>query len=57
LHLTEAAAVRLAAWSRARARFVGTGVAALSPADRVAIARALPAIRTLMAQLEGEETR
>ena len=56
LHLTEAAAVRLAAWRRARARFVGAGVAKLPAADRTAIARALPAIRALMARLEGEET-
>ena len=55
LHLTEAASVRLAAWSRARARFVGAGVAKLSPADRAAIVRTLPAIRALMTQLEGEE--
>jgi DNA-binding MarR family transcriptional regulator len=56
LHLTEAAALRLNAWRRAKARFVGAGVATLSPADRAAIARALPAIRALMAHLEGEET-
>ena len=55
LHLTEAASVRLATWSRARARFVGAGVAKLSPADRAAIVRTLPAIRALMIQLEGEE--
>ncbi|HEY4455456.1 MAG TPA: MarR family transcriptional regulator [Pseudonocardiaceae bacterium] len=56
LHLTEAAQVRLDAWRRARARVVGAGVARLSPADRAALTRALPAIRTLMANLEGEES-
>lgn len=56
LHLTEAAVIRLAAWRRAKARFVGLGVAKLPAADRAAIARALPAIRALMAQLEGERT-
>ncbi len=56
LHLTEAAAIRLAAWRRAKARFVGAGVAKLPAADRTVIARALPAIRALMAHLEGEET-
>jgi DNA-binding MarR family transcriptional regulator len=56
LHLTEAAVIRLAAWRRAKARLVGTGVAKLPAADRAAIARALPAIRALMAQLEGERT-
>ena len=55
LYLTEAAVVRLVAWARARAHFVGAGVAKLSPADRAAIACALPAIRALMTHLEGEE--
>lgn len=55
LHLTEAATVRLKAWRQAKARLVGAGVARLSAVDRAAIARALPALRTLMAQLEGEE--
>lgn len=56
LRLTEAATVRLKAWRQAKARFVGAGVARLSSADRAAITRALPAIRALMAQLEGEES-
>ena len=55
LHITEAAALRMDAWRRAKARFVGVGLNKLSPADRAAIARALPAIRALMTQLEGEE--
>jgi DNA-binding MarR family transcriptional regulator len=57
LHLTEAAVIRLDAFRRAKARLVGAGVAKLSLADRAAIARALPALRALMAHLEGEETR
>jgi DNA-binding MarR family transcriptional regulator len=57
LHLTEAAEGRLDAWRRAKARFVGAGVAKLSLADRSALSRALPAIRALMAHLEGEESR
>ena len=52
LRLTEAAANRLAEWSRAKALFVGSGVAKLSHADQQALARALPAIRALMARLE-----
>ncbi|HEX3785170.1 MAG TPA: MarR family transcriptional regulator [Pseudonocardiaceae bacterium] len=52
LRLTETAATRLDEWSRAKAVFVGAGVAKLSTADQQAIARALPAIRALMAQLE-----
>ncbi|HEX4225996.1 MAG TPA: MarR family transcriptional regulator [Pseudonocardiaceae bacterium] len=56
LHLTEAATIRLDTWRTAKARFVGAGVAQLSLADRATIKRALPAIRALMAHLEGEQS-
>jgi DNA-binding MarR family transcriptional regulator len=57
LRLTEAAVLRLDAWRRARAVLVGAGIGKLSDAEREAIASALPAIRALMAHLEGDETR
>jgi DNA-binding MarR family transcriptional regulator len=53
LHLTAAAARRLAGWRAARSELVGAGVAALSAADQEALARALPALAALLTTLEA----
>ncbi len=54
LYPTDAAVARMSQWRQARAELVGTGIAALEPADRAAIADALPALRVLLANLDRE---
>jgi DNA-binding MarR family transcriptional regulator len=56
LHLTPAAAARLASWRSGRAELVGSGLARLERADREAIAQALPALRRLADLLVEEES-
>lgn len=57
LWLTETATQRLAAVRQVRIDLVANSVAALSSADRQALTEALPALRALLAALEGEEGR
>lgn len=54
LYPTDAAVKRMEEWRQARAAFVGTGMAGLTPAGRQAIAAALPALRILLANLDSE---
>jgi len=54
LHLTAAGEKRLAAWRHARSELIASGMARLSPADVAALERALPALRNLIATLDGE---
>jgi DNA-binding MarR family transcriptional regulator len=56
LYATDEAVRRMREWRQARAQLVGTGIAALDPADRAAIAAALPALRILLAHLDSEGT-
>ncbi|MEU5851674.1 MarR family winged helix-turn-helix transcriptional regulator [Saccharopolyspora shandongensis] len=56
LHLTDAAAHRVAAWRQARTRLVGDALAELSAADREAVADALRGLRALALALEGGGT-
>jgi DNA-binding MarR family transcriptional regulator len=55
LYATEDAVRLMEDWRTARAEVVGTGIAALDPADRGAIAAALPALRVLLTELDGRE--
>jgi DNA-binding MarR family transcriptional regulator len=57
LHLTDAAAQRLAAWRQARSELVGGTFASLSTMDQEAVAAALPGLRTLVERLEGGQCR
>lgn len=53
LYLTGDGEKRLTAWREARSELIGVGVARLSPADAAALERALPALRNLIAALDG----
>jgi DNA-binding MarR family transcriptional regulator len=57
LWLTETATQRLAACRQDRIDLLADGVAGLSGADRQALTQALPALRALLAALDGEEGR
>jgi DNA-binding MarR family transcriptional regulator len=54
LHPTDIAVKRMEEWRYARAQLVGSGIAELDPADRQAIAAVLPALRILLANLDGK---
>jgi DNA-binding MarR family transcriptional regulator len=54
LHPTDVAVRRMEEWRHARAQLIGSGIAELSPADRQAIAAVLPALRILLANLDGK---
>ncbi|HEY3749559.1 MAG TPA: MarR family transcriptional regulator [Pseudonocardiaceae bacterium] len=54
LYPTDIAVKRMEEWRYARAQLVGSGIAELSPADRQAIAAVLPALRILLANLDGK---
>jgi DNA-binding MarR family transcriptional regulator len=56
LYPTDAAVARMREWRSARAELVGAGIATMSPADRAAIAAVLPALRTLLANLDGRDS-
>lgn len=51
---TDIAVKRLEEWRHARAELVGSRIAALSGTDQDAIAAVLPALRNLLARLDGE---
>ena len=55
LWLTEAATQRLAALHQIRINLVANGVAKLSVTERQALTGALPALRALLAALDGEQ--
>jgi DNA-binding MarR family transcriptional regulator len=55
LYATDSAVARLREWRTARAELVGAGIAAMSPAEQAAIAAVLPALRTLLANLDGRD--
>lgn len=55
LYPTEIAVKRMQEWRRARAELVGSGIAALRQDEQDAIAAVLPALRNLVAQLDGED--
>lgn len=57
LWLTETATQRLAACRQDRIDLLADGVAGLSGADRQALTQALPALRALLAALDGEQGR
>ncbi|MEV0696996.1 MarR family transcriptional regulator [Saccharopolyspora sp. NPDC050389] len=53
LHLTDAAAHRIAAWRHARTRLVGGALANLSKVDQKAVADALRGLNALVRAVEG----
>lgn len=56
LYPTDIAVKRMEEWRHARAQLVGSRISALAEADQDAIAAVLPVLRTLLADLDGEDT-